>query len=138
MFFALSGKTGQILWEFSNHVIQSDLMSVYVAQFIDDLNSDGVPEVLAVHGGDELSDPALEEKMFGRLVIFDGRNGTVLKWMQTPDRRESYYPPQILDGGSGEKFVLFGTGGNSRSGALYVISIKNLLDRKLQEVSQQR
>ena len=79
-------------------MIKSDLMSVYVAQFIDDLNQDGIPEILAVHGGDELSDPALEEKMFGRLIIFDGQNGTVYKWMQTPDRRESYYPPQILNG----------------------------------------
>ena len=32
-------------------------MSVFVAQFIDDLDGDGVQEVLAVHGGDELSDP---------------------------------------------------------------------------------
>ena len=53
---------------------------------IDDLNQDGIPEILAVHGGDELSDPALEEKMFGRLIIFDGQNGTIYKWMQTPDR----------------------------------------------------
>ena len=63
-------------------MIKSDLMSVYVAQFIDDLNHDGIPEILAVHGGDELSDPALEEKMFGRLIIFDGKNGTIIKWMQ--------------------------------------------------------
>ena len=58
--------------------------------------------------------PALEEKMFGRIIIFDGRNGTVLRWMQTPDRRESYYPPQVLTWLDGEQFVLFGTGGNSR------------------------
>jgi len=32
-------------------------MSVYDAQMVRDLNGDGVPEVLAVHGGDELSDP---------------------------------------------------------------------------------
>ena len=32
-------------------------MSVYAAQFVHDLNGDGCPEVVAVHGGDELSDP---------------------------------------------------------------------------------
>ncbi len=32
-------------------------MSVYAAQFVHDLNGDGTPEILAVHGGDELSDP---------------------------------------------------------------------------------
>ena len=72
--------------------------------------------------------------MFGRLIIFDGQNGTIYKWMQTPDRRESYYPPQILTGPSGEKQILFGTGGNTRSGSLYIISFKDLLDRKLQVI----
>ena len=38
-------------------------MSVYVAQFIDDLDGDGVQEVLAVHGGDELSDPGMSKKI---------------------------------------------------------------------------
>ena len=46
-----------MLWEFGNHAVQSDLMSVYAAQFVHDLNGDGCPEILAVHGGDELSDP---------------------------------------------------------------------------------
>lgn len=32
--------------------------------------------------------------------------------------------------------MLFGTGGNSRSGSLYVISIKDLLDRRLQAARQ--
>ena len=136
VFFALSGATGELLWEFSNDLVQSDLMSVYVAQFIDDLNQDGVPEILAVHGGDPLSDPALEEKMFGRLIIFDGKNGEIFKWMQTPDRRESYYPPQLLTSAKGEKSILFGTGGNSRSGSLWVITIKDLLERKLQKAKQ--
>ena len=33
-------------------------MSVFAAQFVTDLDSDGVQDVLAVHGGDPLSDPA--------------------------------------------------------------------------------
>ena len=64
VFFALSGKTGEILWGFENHIIKSDLMSVFVAQFIDDLDGDGVQEVLAVHGGDELSDPGMGQKKY--------------------------------------------------------------------------
>ena len=125
-----------MLWEFSNHVIKSDLMSVYVAQFIDDLNKDGVQEILAVHGGDELSDPALEEKMFGRVIVFDGKTGEVLKWMPTPDRRESYYPPQILEGSNGEKSILFGTGGNTRSGSLFVITLQDMLDKRVDKVKK--
>ncbi|TRY71775.1 hypothetical protein TCAL_12171 [Tigriopus californicus] len=136
LFFAISGKNGQTLWEFENHIIQSDLMSIYAAQFVHDLNGDGIPEILAVHGGDELSDPAQEGNMFGRLILFSGNNGTVLRWMQTPDRKESYYPPQILTWADGEQFVLFGTGGNSRAGALYVISLLDLYKRNISQAVQ--
>ena len=61
-------------------MLQTDLMSVYVAQFINDVNGDHVPDILAVHGGDELSDPGQEEKMFGRIIIFSGYNGTILRY----------------------------------------------------------
>ena len=56
-------------------------------------------------------------------------------WMQSPDRREIYYPPQILYGLDGERSVLFGTGGSERSGALYVISITDLLERDVSKVN---
>lgn len=55
---AIDGQTGAVLWEFDKrHAIQMDVLSVYAAQFVHDLNGDGVPDVFAVHGGDELSDP---------------------------------------------------------------------------------
>ena len=112
-------------------------MSVYAAQFLDDLNSDGVPEILAVHGGDVLSDPAYSDKMFGRLIIFDGKNGTVLKWMQTPDMKESYYPPQVFKDSNGKTSVLFGTGGNSRSGSLFVMTLDDMLEKKMSNVRKE-
>ena len=79
--------------------------------------------------------PALEEKMFGRIIVFNGASGEILHWMPTPDRRESYYPPQILENSKGEKSILFGTGGNSRPGSLYVISMKDLANKKISKVS---
>jgi hypothetical protein len=47
--------TNQI--QFSFKILSLVQMSVYAAQFVHDLNGDGTPEILAVHGGDELSDP---------------------------------------------------------------------------------
>lgn len=41
--------------------------------------------------------------MFGRLIVFSGATGEVLRWMPTPDRRESYYPPQVGEKKSAEK-----------------------------------
>ncbi len=46
---------------------------------------------------------ALEGHMFGRILIFSGLTGKVLRWIPTPDRRESYYPPQILTRMDGEQ-----------------------------------
>jgi hypothetical protein len=54
--------------------------------------------------------------------------------MQAPDRREIYYPPQILYGLDGDQSILFGTGGSERSGALYVISVTDLLERDVSKV----
>ena len=62
-------------------MLQTDLMSVYVAQVISDVNGDHVPDILAVHGGDEVSDPGQEEKMFGRLIIFSGKDGKILRYL---------------------------------------------------------
>ena len=166
MFLAVNGKTGDTLWEFSDKMLQTDLMSVYVSQVISDVDGDHVPDILAAHGGDEVSDPAQEEKMFGRIIVFSGKDGTILRylicsnvhineisitlqinqrqscikncstysWMQAPDRREIYYPPQIIYGLDGDQSVLFGTGGSERSGALYVISMTDLLERDVSRV----
>ena len=62
-------------------MLQTDLMSVYVAQVLNDVNGDHIPDILAVHGGDEVSDPAQEEKMFGRIIIFSGKSGKILRYL---------------------------------------------------------
>ena len=41
VFLAVSTKTGDKLWDFGDHAIRSDLMSVYAAQFVQDLDGDG-------------------------------------------------------------------------------------------------
>ena len=110
--------------------MKSDLMSVYAAQFIEDLDQDGVQDVLAVHGGDSLADPA-HDNMYGRIILFSGKDGKLLRWMATPDRRESYYPPQVTVGPDGRQIVLYGTGGNLHNGALYAISLLDLYRKNI-------
>ncbi len=154
--FALSGKDGKPLWSFKNNPISSDLMSFYAAQFVHDLTGDGVQEVLVVHGGDALSDPgaefyelpncnqcmsalffvALEEYMFGRILLLDGKTGENVRWMPTPDRQASYYPPQVLTWLDGEQLILFGTGSNDRHGGLYVIPLVDLFNKRMSKAVQ--
>jgi hypothetical protein len=74
--------------------------------------------------------------MFGRIVLFDGATGAVVRWIASPDRQASYYPPQILTWLDGEQFVLFGTGGNARPGGLYVISLVDLYKQRMSNAVQ--
>merc|ERR1712142_1069254 len=46
--------------------------------------------------------------------------------MATPDRRETFYPPQVTTGPDGRQIVIYGTGGNLNKGALYAISLLDL------------
>ena len=134
VFLAVDIRTGEKLWEFEDHAIKSDLMSVFAAQFVQDLDGDGVLEVLAVHGGDGLADPG-HDNMYGRLIIFSGKTGKLMRWMATPDRRESYYPPQVITGPDGREMIIYGTGGNLNNGALYAISLLDLYRKNVTQMA---
>ena len=55
VFQAVSGKTGNIIWDFGPQESRDTNMNLYTGQFIRDLNSDGVMEVLVTHGGDPMA-----------------------------------------------------------------------------------
>lgn len=77
---------------------------------------------------------AHDEHLFGRLILFSGKTGEALRWMPTPDRRESYYPPQLLTWLDGEQFVIFGTGGSAKGGSMYVISLYDMYKKNISQV----
>ena len=55
VFEAVSARTGTLLWRFSkDDPGYEEIMGVYTAQFVRDLDGDGVPDILASHGGDPL------------------------------------------------------------------------------------
>ena len=53
---AVSGGTGKQLWRF-NDTAMNEIMNTYTPQYVDDLNDDGVPDILNIHGGDPLGEP---------------------------------------------------------------------------------
>jgi hypothetical protein len=59
-------------------------------------------------------------------MIVSGKTGEVLQWVGTPDQKESYYSPQLLTQPDGSDYVLFGTGGETHGGSLYVLSLADL------------
>lgn len=55
VFQAISGKSGKLLWNFGDQPARDTSMNLYTAQFIRDMDGDGVLDVLAAHGGDPLA-----------------------------------------------------------------------------------
>jgi hypothetical protein len=64
-------------------------MSVYAAQFVHDLNGDGCPEILAVHGGDELSDP-------GKAMICTAKVFFFLTFFKNTKHSSKYLPLRLV------------------------------------------
>lgn len=67
-------------------------------------------------------------------MIVSGKSGEVLQWVGTPDEKESYYSPQLLTRPDGTDYVLFGTGGETHGGGLYVISLLDLYKGSIDKV----
>ncbi|XP_014669211.1 PREDICTED: uncharacterized protein LOC106810388 isoform X2 [Priapulus caudatus] len=133
VFQAVSGRDGHLLWNFGPQEARNDIMNLYTPQVILDLNRDGVPDILAAHGGDPLADPGSEFRLSGRIIFFSGKDGEVLKWTGIPDQRETYYSPQVLTRADGTQGVLFGTGGETHGGALWYISLHDLFNGNIEK-----
>jgi len=61
-FEAVSGSTGKLLWSYvaaGDAVAPGDVdvMNLYTGQFVDDVNEDGVPDIVNMHGGDPFAQP---------------------------------------------------------------------------------
>lgn len=66
------------------------------------------------------------ERLKGRLIIFSGKTGKVLRWVAVPDEKETYFSPVLYHKKDGKDLVLFGTGGETHPGGLWVIPLQNL------------
>ncbi|KAH3701952.1 uncharacterized protein LOC127861055 [Dreissena polymorpha] len=126
-FRAVSGKDGTLLWNFGKQEAKNAIMNLYTAHIIADIDGDGVVDVLAIHGGDPLQDPGSPHRLSGRILLMSGATGHVIRWMGVPDGRESYYSPQIYTWPDGTDLVLFGTGGETHGGSLWVVTLADLI-----------
>ncbi|XP_033096375.1 uncharacterized protein LOC117100699 [Anneissia japonica] len=123
VFELISGSDGRRIWAFDNHAAKVSISNFYTSQFIHDVDGDDVQDILTIHGGDPLRKPGANVSYAGRLILFSGATGHVITWSMVPDKMESYYSPQVYFDSHGEKVVLFGTGGETIGGALYVIKL---------------
>ncbi len=52
----MSGRSGKFLWSFNDSSL-NEVMNLYTGQFVQDLDGDGVYDILNIHGGDPLGEP---------------------------------------------------------------------------------
>ena len=53
----MSGASGREIWKFNNKELLVSISNFYTAQFIQDVDGDGIHDVLNIHGGDPLRKP---------------------------------------------------------------------------------
>ncbi len=137
-FKALNGRNGQVIWSYSyqfenDPILQYARYNFYNGVLIPDQNGDDVPELLTANGGNWVAKPDSTNNRYpGVLMIFNILDGSVLAADTMPDGKESYMSPVCFeDEQSQELNILFGTGGETISGTLYLTTLKDLMQKKL-------
>ncbi len=131
---AINGKSGEVLWRYG---IQSNdqnavgyvRFNFYTPQVIPDINGDGIQEILISNGGNFTAHPYSSNNRFpGVLAILDSTNGKILHAAEMPDGKETYMSPLFLND---SKEVIFGTGGETIGGCLYMATLNDVIDGDL-------
>lgn len=137
-FKAMNGKTGAVLWEYKFSFENDPILKYARYNFnnsvlVPDQNNDGMPDLLTVNGGNSKADPNSEQDRFpGVLILFDIKTGNIIAADTMPDGRESYMSPLCYtQPDNREPEIIFGTGGETISGNLYLAGLSDLVDKKL-------
>ena len=140
---ALDGKTGTEIWkfEFDYHddpVLRYARFNFCSNAWAPDVNHDGIRELLAMNGGN-WSAPAgsADGRLPGVLMLFDGKSGAILAADTMPDAQESYMSPLCFqDKATQQWHIVFGTGGETHGGSLYIAKLDDLLNQNLTSAHQ--
>jgi outer membrane protein assembly factor BamB len=137
-FMALDGKTGKVVWKYefmheNDSILKHARFNFNNSVFIPDQNNDGYPELITTNGGNSKANPSSEHNRYpGVLIMFDSKTGSILAADTMPDGKETYMSPlSFVQPESNEQLILFGTGGETISGNLYLATVADLLNRKL-------
>jgi PQQ enzyme repeat len=139
MLKAIDGSSGAVIWEYKPGQYVNDPVLQYARYnfnnsiLVPDQNNDGIDDLLTINGGNANAAPYSEIDRFpGVLILFDSKTGNVIAADTMPDRKESYMTALCFSQpGSKELFILFGTGGETISGNLYLTTVSQLLAKKL-------
>ncbi len=125
----INGFNGDLIWEFwqsEENPNDYGWYNFYNPQIIDDINNDGYFDILCANGGDHSLDAIETDRPPGHIMILDAISGDILKSAVVPDSNETYMSPLYFN----DK-ILFGTGGETIEGNLWVANLNDLLSEDL-------
>jgi len=134
---ALSGKSGSELWRFytANDLEAIGLTKIYNfynPQLIPDQDGDGTKDIIVSNGGDVMVRPYDPNRPAGYLIVINGKTGKHIAHAAMPDGKETYMSVTVVESkSSGEVDIVFGTGGETIGGSLYVDKLSNILNGDL-------
>lgn len=127
-FMAINGKTGKVIWRFDK---KSDKpwYAFYNAQFVKDQNNDGLEDILISNGGNVWAAPhETKHRPPGFLVVVSAKDGKLLAKASSPDKCEIYMSVSAIPTPDGNDYkIIFGTGGETVGGRLYVTTLSAVL-----------
>lgn len=127
-FMAINGKTGKIIWRFNRKTDRQKWYGFYNAQFIKDQNNDGLEDILISNGGNVWAAPhETKDRPPGYLMVISAKEGALLAKASAPDKCEIYMSVSALPDGEDDYKIIFGTGGETVGGHLYVTKLSDVL-----------
>ncbi len=130
----INGATGEEIWRFKevNNTIDANWFNFYNGQWIADQDNDGYLDILISNGGDVMIKPYDENRPAGYLLIISSNTGKLISQALMPDGKEIYMSPVVLNSESNESSeVVFGTGGETVGGNLFVATIADVRNEDL-------
>lgn len=128
---AINGSNGALLWDYfpyGTNPVDSGLYNFYNPQFIHDVDGDTYPDILVSNGGDHAAPAWQVNRPAGLLMVVSSLTGNLIVQDTVPDGAEIYCSPIVTDiQNNGNKWILFGTGGENFGGHFYAVLLSNLL-----------
>ncbi len=125
-FAAIDGQDGSLLWSVDPSIIFPPY-NFYFPLIIEDLDNDGISDIINMHGGDISYDAEEHDRSPGYLVVISGKTGqSLFPPILTPDGHESYMSPVLFKLNGKDDLVLFGSGGETVPGSLWAVSLASI------------
>ncbi len=136
--YALNGLNGERIWQYnpekysSHPILKYADKNFYNSVLVPDCNGDDIKDILISNGGNhEVFQHVREGREVGVLLVLDAKSGAVIASDTVPDGNETYMTPIYVEQEDGSKVIVFGTGGETFSGSLFMARLEDLLNNDL-------